>query len=298
MTCKRALAANARDNIMAIRRQDIFVVLLHYLGFSRVRNLLSRIRGTALTKFVVFHDLPPSLIDDFRAKLTYLKENTNVISMDDYVAGHVSAGKVNVIITFDDGYKSWVTTAMPMLRELELTATFFISSGFVGLTQDAEAEFVQSKLKTAQKATGCLTEHDIRTLAEEGFTIGGHTCNHVDLSITESEAGAMQEILEDKRQLESILGQDIHYFAYPFGSDSNAAVDLIGLLKGAGYRGAVTTRPGFNNDASDPYLLRRDLTGSRMSISAFGARVTGNYDAVMFVKKRLGKMLHPVRGRT
>jgi peptidoglycan/xylan/chitin deacetylase (PgdA/CDA1 family) len=58
------------------------------------------------------------------------------VSLDDFFSGRLSAEKINVVITFDDGYKSWVTNVLPALKELELPATFFVSSGFVGLTKE------------------------------------------------------------------------------------------------------------------------------------------------------------------
>jgi peptidoglycan/xylan/chitin deacetylase (PgdA/CDA1 family) len=54
-----------------------------------------------------------------------------------------------------------------------------------------------------------------------------------------------QEIVRDKCRLESIIEKPVHYFAYPFGAQSNASVNLVGILADAGYRGAVTTVPGF-----------------------------------------------------
>jgi hypothetical protein len=65
----------------------------------------------------------------------------------------------------------------------------------------------------------------------------------------------------------------------------NPDVDLAEILKDAGYHGAVTTVPGRNVWNASPYFLRRELTDASMPIGVFKARVYGNYDAVVFLKK-------------
>ena len=84
---------------------------------------------------------------------------------------------MNIVITFDDGYKSWISKAAPALRELHMPATFFVSSGFLNLSEEQENEFARVRLKATRKITGSLREKDVRWLSGAGFTIGGHTLN-------------------------------------------------------------------------------------------------------------------------
>ena len=72
-------------------------------------------------------------------------------------------------------------------------ATFFVSSGFIGLSKVEEEIFVRSRLKTDCQTTGGLTEDDVRRLAEEGFTIGGHTFTHVNLAEMSNRAEMLRE---------------------------------------------------------------------------------------------------------
>ena len=213
---------------------------------------------------------------NFRAKLRFVKRHTNAVSLDDYFAGRLSWKMVNVVITFDDGYKSWAHKAAPVLRELNLPATFFVSSGFLDLSKKNEDEFVRSRLKTDLKTTGGLTEDDIRRLAQDGFTIGGHTYTHANLSEMSNRADMLHELVCDKEKLESITKSDVTYFAYPFGASHNPSTDLIALLKEAGYKGAVTTEAGFNTGETNPHLLHRELTGTPTPICVFKARTLGN----------------------
>jgi peptidoglycan/xylan/chitin deacetylase (PgdA/CDA1 family) len=272
-----------------MRRQDLSVLLLYFLGYSRVRNLLLRLRHDPVARFVTFHDLLPETLACFEAKLHFLSRNTNVVSLDDFFLGKLSWEKINVVITFDDGYKSWILDAVPVLKKLKMPATFFVSSGFVGLSEKEEVEFIKSKLFSNpgafQRTTGGLSFNDVKRISEEGFTIGGHTVTHCNLKKMLNNNRLRYEIGDDKLRLERIIGRKIHYFAYPSGAYHNPAISVSGVLKEMGYRGAVTTVCGFNSMESDPYLLHRDLTDAPMPKRIFQARVYGNSDPVRFLKQ-------------
>ncbi len=276
---------------MAIRRQDLAVLLFYFLGYSKIRNLCSRLRGQAISRFVTFHDLPRDSLPLFEANLGFLKKYTNVVSLSDFMQGHLSTTRLNVVLTFDDGYKSWATSVAPILKSLNLPATFFVASGFVGASKEQEAAYMRTNLllspDVACRASG-LSEDDIRGLARDGFTIGGHTVSHRNLSTIFDSDEVRHEIREDRRRLATITGAKIDYFAYPFGACQNPRIDLANILRESGYIGAVTTASGSNTQDSDRFLLHRELTPASLSKWVFRARAYGNYDAVRFLKRRLG----------
>lgn len=273
---------------MIIRRQDLSVLLFHYLGYSRMRNMVLRLQRKPVARFVMFHDVPPEALGRFKANLQFLKQRTNVVSLDDFFSGKLSSEKINVLITFDDGYKSWVSDALPLLQKLELPATFFVLSGFIGLSKEDEAEFIRSKLfrkHPSRAITGCLSYEDVRRIADEGFTVGGHTLNHCNLAELRDSVQLRYEIAEDKVRLERIIGRKIECFSYPFGAYHNPKINLTEVLREFGYKGAVTTLSGFNSVGSNSYLLHREITDASMPLQVFRARVCGNYDAVRFIKQ-------------
>lgn len=277
-----------------IPRQDFFALIPYYLGYSRIRNSIFRLRKKSITRFLAFHDIQPESFSNFKANMHFLKQRTNVISLDDFFSGRLSLKKINVVITFDDGYKSWITYALPILKALELPATFFITSGFVGLSKEDEASFLSSKLSftpTPQSREEGLDDEDIRKIVGEGFAIGGHTLNHCILGHIRDRKQVEHEIVDDKMRLERISGVNIKYFAYPSGEYCNPEIDLVEVLKETGYRGAVTTVAGHNKIGSAPYLLHRELTRASMPKPVFKARVYGNNDAVRFIKKWTHKFL-------
>lgn len=271
-----------------IRRQDIGVLLCYFLGYSRIRNLILRLKNKPAARFVLFHDILPGMLERFEVHLHFLKRRTNVVSLGDFFSGRLSTKKINTVITFDDGYMSWVSNAITILKKLELPATFFVSSGFVGLSKEDESEFLRSKMflkHRPRQITGGLNTEDVRKITNEGFTAGGHTINHCILSGLRDSVQIRHEIAEDKKRLERITGKKVEYFAYPYGAYHNPEINLSKILSESGYKGAVTSASGFNNSESNPYLLHREITDACMPRQVFKARVLGNYDAVQFLKK-------------
>jgi len=269
-------------------------LFFYYLGFSRIRSMILRLRRKPVARFLAFHDILPEALSQFRANICFLKRHTNVISIDDYFSGRTLSNKINVVITFDDGYKSWLTCAVPILKEFGLPGIFFITSGFIGLSLEDETEFVRLNLcKTLnnQRISGSLSTEEVKKIVEEGFTVGGHTLKHRNLGKLEDKAQLRYEIVEDKKRLEEITGAKIEYFAYPSGADFNPKTNLVRILTESGYKGAVTTVPGFNSKKSNPFLLHRELTGAMMPGRVFKARVFGNYDPIRLVRALLVTVL-------
>jgi peptidoglycan/xylan/chitin deacetylase (PgdA/CDA1 family) len=283
-----------KEKRMLIRRQDIATLVFYYFGYSRIRNFVSRLRGKAQVRFVTYHDIPPGTEKHFESQIHFLKRKTNVIGIDDFMKGRLSTKKPNIVITFDDGYQSWAVVATSILKKWGLPATFFVSSGFIGLSKDEETEFMRSQLCLSpafQKTAGGLSIQDVHTLAEQGFIIGGHTLNHCHMGRIRDRGQLIYEIEEDKKRLEAATGQKVEFFSYPFGECCHPEIDLVQALKESGYRGAVTTAPGLNDLGTNPYLLNRELAGVSLTSQAFRARVYGNADAVRFVKRIVGYLV-------
>lgn len=68
---------------------------------------------------------------DFKKQVTWINEKFNVISFDDVMKGTKHQGRPSALITFDDGYKSVYDLAFPLLRNLGITATIFLTGDHV-----------------------------------------------------------------------------------------------------------------------------------------------------------------------
>lgn len=65
---------------------------------------------------------------NFKNQLIYFKKNYNIVSLDDYFKNkNLSSNKLNIAITFDDGYKNNFKYALPILEKLKVPAIFYIT---------------------------------------------------------------------------------------------------------------------------------------------------------------------------
>jgi peptidoglycan/xylan/chitin deacetylase (PgdA/CDA1 family) len=140
----------------------------------------------------------------------------------------------SLVLTFDDGYEDFYTTAWPLLKKYNWTATVFIITEKVG-------------------QPGYLTWEQIKLLQHRGVEIGAHTLSHADLAMS-SQQRQWQEINESKKVLEHKLNIPITTFCYPAGQYATGTFELV---RKAGYFAAVTTKPGKLNSSVSPYKLPR-----------------------------------------
>ena len=129
-----------------------------------------------------------------------------------------------VAISFDDGEAGLYRYALPALVERGMTATFFITTSWVG-------------------TPGYVTWAELREMRAAGMSIQSHTRTHPLLS----ELGAdrlLAELRDSRRELDDALGQATDTLALPGGDEPRPP--LRHLLAEAGYRVVATSRWGLN----------------------------------------------------
>lgn len=68
--------------------------------------------------------------EEFDRQLAHLKRHFEVIGRDDVDSALASRGR-QILVTFDDGYRDNYLAAFPVLKRHNLTATFFLATGFL-----------------------------------------------------------------------------------------------------------------------------------------------------------------------
>ena len=184
----------------------------------------------------------------FEQHMKILKEEGySVIStaeLTEFLAFRRAIPKKAVVINLDDGYRSTYDIAYPILKKYGFTATFFIYTAFIGASKNA------------------LTWDQLKAMKSDGFEVGSHSVNHVDLSKKldgESEkdylARVKRELLLSKQILDDKLNQNTQYIAFPYGEFNQG---LLKLCEETGYRIGFSVKAGGNPFFSDPLTLKRD----------------------------------------
>src|SRR5439155_15606804 len=164
---------------------------------------------------VMLHDVECS--HTFRRCLDWLLTRYSIVPLGDLVEPSGEPGGARLALTFDDGYADWHEIVAPVLEDLRCPATFFVSSGFVGLGP-AEARAFRLQRLGRSRDLAPLTVAQLRALAASDlFEIGSHTVSHLDFSADATPGALSAEIDGDRRQLEDWTGEAVRWFAYPWG---------------------------------------------------------------------------------
>lgn len=249
----------------------MMLALFFYLSsIAFVRARLHRRKGP-LVRVLLIHHIKDA--GNFERMIRFLASHYHAISFDDLVAKRFSGEKINILLSFDDGYASWFHRGLPILEKYNAPALFFLSSGFVEpnepntlkkfLNENPQLSFCSEPLtwKMAQKSA----EHPL-------IEIGGHSRTHPFLTKL-PEHKIQEEIAEDKKILEQRLGHPIRVFAYPFG-DYN---DTVRRVAGTEYPYAVTTNGNFYSPDGDSLAIPRSNHGT-VSNAVLGMWVLGAFD--------------------
>ena len=159
-------------------------------------------------------DFLKQTIDDYR------QQGHQFVSIDE-ACDIISKGHTKhpfVCLTLDDGYQDNYDIAYPILKQLEVPFTIYVTTGFID-NRHPMWWYTNEKL-------GINTE-SLRTLdADPLCTIGAHTVSHPRLD-TLSPEEQKKEIEQSLQELESILRHPIRHFSYPHGAYNADTLKII-----------------------------------------------------------------------
>jgi peptidoglycan/xylan/chitin deacetylase (PgdA/CDA1 family) len=138
----KTVAARAGIAQMALKHKKGMPLILMYHGVSEGRE------HGRLTNCEGKH-IPASV---FVSHLRVLRRSHRVISLDEMVDGllHRQDMQNTVSITFDDGYENNVSVAAPILTDFNMSAAFFLTSGFIGSARCIWTDLLEKSLDMTQ----------------------------------------------------------------------------------------------------------------------------------------------------
>jgi peptidoglycan/xylan/chitin deacetylase (PgdA/CDA1 family) len=149
------------------------------------------------------------------------------------------------VITFDDGYRSVLELAKPILDRYGFSATLYVPTAWPDEPRVMRWPGIDRWLGTVhEEEMRSVTWSELRTLDREGWEIGSHTCTHPRLPTLEDSA-LIEELSHSKARIEDELGHACTSLAYPYGGVDARVVEAT---RAAGYSAATTI----------PRILRRE----------------------------------------
>jgi peptidoglycan/xylan/chitin deacetylase (PgdA/CDA1 family) len=191
----------------------------------------------------------PANITQLKLSLTLLLPLLALAQVPDSVAPVTAAPVLDsvdlssrtVVISIDDGYHSVFTAVYPALKRHGYTMTLALITDYVG----------QGK-SSYRPSSRFMNRTEIQELIDScAIEVASHSQSHPFLTKLDS-AAAWSEISGSKAIIESLFGQDVYTFVYPYG-DVDARIRRF--ARRAGYRLGRAVRPGDPNFWADPFRL-------------------------------------------
>jgi peptidoglycan/xylan/chitin deacetylase (PgdA/CDA1 family) len=152
-------------------------------------------------------------------------------SREGFISSTVSMAKnaqsaKTIVLTFDDGFESFFTLALPVLQKYNFKVTVFPVAGYLGKTSTWDTLPPQIH----------LTKEQILEIISMGHEIGSHTVSHANLTFL-SDKDLKAELSCSKQILEDCTGRPVTSLSFPFGQWNKRVWDTAQTL---GYTAATS----------------------------------------------------------
>ncbi len=202
----------------------------------------------------------------FAGYLSYLGENDwQVIDLETFLGGLIAPETLPeraALLTFDDGYRSMLTVALPWLLQFGYPAVLFVPTDYIGGRNTFDA---------AEPEEALCDWDDLRELERRDVSIQSHGASHrpfSGLALAEWE----KELRRSKATLEAGLGNRVELFSYPYRDDgvsSQVRRKVGGALQRTNYRAArLYGGDPIRLPADEPYRLARLAMGPDTDLRA------------------------------
>ena len=221
--------------------------------------------GYQLVPVLVYHNISAEekgrlsiAARNFDAQIRQLHaEGFQAVTLADFLAftaGRRQLPRKSVLLTFDDGYRSFISYARPTLKDYGFGATLFVYSDFIGGGANA------------------LSWSDLRTLTQQGFDVQAHSKSHGNLRRKEGESEAAYakrieaELAYPLTLFKKHLEGPVDVLAYPFGEMDD---ELLSYVAKYGYTAAFTVRRQSNPAFASPLKISRSQIYAEMTPKDF-----------------------------
>jgi hypothetical protein len=190
-------------------------------GLLPVRNRPGEVR------FFYGHAMSVADVPRFRRTLAMLRDCFEFVTFREAVALATSDERFDgraLAFSFDDGFRDNHDLIAPLLNEYGARACFFIATNFIGCDELYRRDFLERRVFVREQRYPMSWEM-VRTLHREGFEIGAHTVDHVNLAQCDTQM-AIRQVQDSKQAVENNTGAPCEWFAWPYGLTEHFPVGL------------------------------------------------------------------------
>ena len=168
-----------------------------------------------------------------------------IVSLRDLLRKPACNGR-ELAISFDDGSRSLLLQAAPILAESKVPATLFLTTGRLGRDNSWPSQ------PASAPRLAMLDEREVRELHGQGWAIEAHSINHPDLRQL-NDAELENELQGPMETIVRLVGEKPQIFAYPYGLHDARVM----VAAARHYTYAVTTEFRLLSSPHTPYTVPR-----------------------------------------
>ena len=264
------------------RTIKLFISLIYYacqMVKTKMGSVLGkqRLGGSVVLEY---HSVKANQINKFASQMDELERIGIAVSAD--LGSTFGDNKHRVAVTFDDGFKSVVDHALPIMAERRIPATIFVTTGYLGkrpewITNPRHSNFDEV----------IVSKEEIEKLRFDLVRIGSHCVNHRNLSNSNCDE-AVVELLQSKRALECIIGKPVYLLSFPYGGYND---QILGLAKKLGYKQVFMNVPVSKKLAQDGYVTGRINVTLDDWLLEFRLKALGAYQWLVFGMKAKQRLM-------
>ncbi|MEE8467271.1 MAG: polysaccharide deacetylase family protein, partial [Planctomycetota bacterium] len=166
-----------------------------------------------------------------------------------------------VVLTFDDGYESFLENVSPLLRARDMTATLFLITSWMGELNEWNPR--------ARYLARHLSWDQARELLAQGFELGAHGRAHQAL-VKFDRKRIKEELHGSANDIRDAVGVDPQFVAYPFGTHDKTVIKVARKRFRLGFASGTK---GVRDWRDDPFRIHRIVVGSHLSLGEFATRI-------------------------
>lgn len=257
---------------------------------GEAREVLARYalgRDPLAPRVLCYHGVSPHSEDEWtirpdqlRSQMEWIQEHRTPVSLDRIVAwlqGKEDLPPGAVAVTFDDGFQGVLREAVPILQQLGIPATLFVTSGLA--RGGANAAHPSFQVKHA-----LLRPEEVREVRRAGWIIGSHGLTHAPLARLDARA-ARHELVDSRHELEDLLGEPVTMLAYPYGTPGTVSARDRALASLTGYEAAWMAITGPLRPGDSRFSLRRCKVLGTDSMATFQGILEGRLDLWQWMER-------------
>jgi peptidoglycan/xylan/chitin deacetylase (PgdA/CDA1 family) len=216
----------------------------------------------------------------FDAQMEYLAEHCRPVQWNGLI--NADGEGIQVLVTFDDGYRDFFTRAIPVLERHDVPAVLFAASELV-----FNHRLIEGTGEPDEEVFPSAADLE-KVMYSKSVIFGNHTATHrllPTLSVKECD----DELAKSQAAFQEVAGVRPPVFAYPRGREEDLRDDVAPVLRKHNIKMAFTMIPGLVDADTPIYAIPRIGMSHVNDPVLFKVKLTGMLGGLVNLKNRLQK---------